>query len=197
MVQDSFLPSYLIPFLPFSLLCFWRQFCTECPLRKAWVSLVTLDSGSPGILFSSFGDTFGAFISIKCFLKLLVSCMAKAILLSLDWIDINPGSIKVVEINAQEGTMCFLYGDAKSANLWLLRWPLDGVCATYWRTITTVLDSLVEQDVFWSANQETWLSCDLGQVSSPLWAFFPSINRTREIWNYYGLWFLWVNITIC
>ena len=93
----------------------------ECPLRKAWVSLVTLDSGSPGILFSFCGDTFGAFVSIKCSLKLLVSCMAEAILLSLDWIDIDPGSITVVEINAHEGTMCCLYGDTKSANLWLPR----------------------------------------------------------------------------
>lgn len=67
----------------------------ECPLRKMWVSLITLDSVSTGILLSYSSYALGAFISRKCFSRLQISCMAKAKHPSLEWIDINPDSIEV------------------------------------------------------------------------------------------------------
>lgn len=80
----------------------------ECPLRRTWFSLVILDSASTGMLLSFSSDALGAFISRKCFSRLLISGKAKAKHPSLEWIDINPGSIDVVEIHTHEGTVCFM-----------------------------------------------------------------------------------------
>lgn len=130
-IGKVFFPSsFHRPFFPFSLVFFSRQFWHGMspgrlefpPLRSPFVlatpgfsclqplvaSFAHIHSVLLGIYY--FGcDTFGAFISRKCFSRLLVRCIATANL-SLKWIDSNPGSLEGVELNTREGTTCFLYG---------------------------------------------------------------------------------------